>query len=80
MIGRLNVNDDTRETLVGNAQAILDQFVQEGAIQASGLNGKARVVLSTNPPPDPSDDFVGLDWIAGFDRTLNQVRNSFFLS
>lgn len=76
VIGRLNVNDDTRETLIGNSQALLDDvYIAQGAVQAG-----ARVVLSQDPPPSDDQNFVGLDWLPRFQRTLDQVRNTFYVS
>lgn len=75
LAGRLNNNEDARETLIGDAQGILDDFVKKGGVQAG-----AKVVLSTNPPADDDNEFVGLDWLAGFDRSLDKILNSFYLS
>lgn len=76
ILGKLNVNEDTRETVVGNAQALLDTvYIPQG-----GVRPGAKVVLSASPPPDDSQDFVAIDWIAAFARGLNQVRNTFYVS
>jgi hypothetical protein len=76
IVGRLDVNNDTREFLVGDGQALLDQeYIKYGAVQAG-----ARVVLAANPPPSDDQDFVALDWLAKFGRSLEQVRNTFYLS
>jgi hypothetical protein len=74
-IGRLNVNDDTRETILGDAQEVLDEFIALGGIQPG-----ARVLIAQDPPPSDDQSFIGLDYPAKFARTLDQVRNTFYLS
>jgi hypothetical protein len=75
VIGRLVVNDDTREHLVGDAQAILNDFARQGAVQANPL-----VKIASDPPPDDDQDFVAIDWVAKFGRSLDMVLNTFYLS
>lgn len=75
LLGRLNVNDDTRETVIADARVILDEFITAGAVQPG-----AQVVIAQEPPPDDSQDFIGLDWTADFQKTFMQARNTFYLS
>jgi hypothetical protein len=76
ILGRLDNNADTREFLVGDAQTVLDQvYVPVGAVQQG-----ARVLLASDPPASDDQDFVALDWIAKFGRSVEQIRNSFYLS
>lgn len=75
ILGLLDVNNDTREFLVGDARVLLDTFVRVGAIQPG-----ATVGVSADPPPSDDQRFVALDWLGKFGRTLDQVRNTFYLS
>jgi len=80
-IGKLPVNNDTREDLVADANKRLQRRIDNNEIQAVDKNGNAsRVVLASDPPPSDNDEFVALDWFGAFGRTLEQVRNSFYIS
>jgi hypothetical protein len=80
-IGKLGVNNDVREDLVGDANKRLRQRIERGEIQAVDRNGNpSRVVLASDPPPDDDDEFIALDWFGAFGRSLEQVRNSFYIS
>lgn len=82
ILGKLPVNNDTREELVSQAQKRLDLRVARGAVQPENkAKGYApRVVLSSDPPPDDDQEFISLDWFAKFGRSTEQVRNSFYVS
>jgi hypothetical protein len=75
VIGRQNVNDDVRETVLADAQAVLDDFIALGGIQAGAV-----AKIATDPPPSDDQNFIGIDYPAKFARTLDQVRNTFYLS
>lgn len=74
-LGKLDVNNDTREYVVGQARKLLDEYIKVGAIQAG-----ASVGIAADPPVSPTDEFIALDWIAAFGRALEQVRSTFYVS
>lgn len=82
IIGKLPVNNDTRESLVSDAQKDLDARVAAKTIQGKSPDGSyvPRVVLSSSPAPSDDQEFVALDWFAKFGRSLEQVRNTFYVS
>lgn len=71
VIGRLPVNDDTREYLVGQMAARLQAREDSGVIQDGWT-----VTVDTDPPPSDSDEFVALVYSIGFGRSLEQVFNT----
>lgn len=71
----LEVNDDTREYVVSDARIFLDEFLAVGAVQAGAMVG-----IAADPPPSDDDEFVALDWLAKFGRTLDQIRSTFYMS
>jgi hypothetical protein len=74
-LGRLAVNSDTREFLVAEAQVRLDARIANKEIQPG-----AKVGIATSPPPSDDDEFVALEWVGRFARSLEQIRNTFFLN
>lgn len=75
VLGKLPVNDDTREFLIGREQARLDEYISRGEVRAG-----ARVVLSVDPPPSDDDEFIAIDWIGKFGRSLEQIRRTVYFS
>lgn len=75
IIGRLTVNRDTRDELVTQAQKRLDARIERKSVQPG-----ARVMLSADVEHSDDDEFVALDWVGKFGRSLEQVRHTFFLS
>jgi hypothetical protein len=71
VIGRLPVNDSTREYLVGQMSARLEAREIAGVIQAGWT-----VDVDNDPPPSDSDEFIGLVYSIGFGRSLEQVFNT----
>lgn len=75
VLGKLNVNNDTREFLVGREQKRLDQYIERGEVQPG-----AKVFLTQDPPPSDLDEYVAVDWQGQFERTLEQVRRTVYFS
>lgn len=71
VIGRLPVNDSTREYLVGQMAARLDAREAAGVIQAGWT-----VQIDQDPPPSDDDEFIALVYSVGFGRSLEQVFNT----
>lgn len=71
VIGRLPVNDDTREYLVGQMAARLAAREAAGVVQPGWT-----VQVDTDPPPTETDEFVALVYSLGFGRSLEQVFNT----
>lgn len=74
-IGRAVVNQDTRDAVVAAEQRRLDQFVLRKEIQPG-----AKVVLSADVAQTDDDEFVAVDWIGKFGRTLEQIRRTVILT
>ena len=76
VIGKLPVNDDTREFLMSEAQTLLDNdYIQTNQVQRG-----AKVTIATTPPPDDNDEFVALDYQVGFGRAVEQIRRTMYVS
>lgn len=76
IIGKLPVNDDTREFLVSEAQTVIDEeYVKTKQIQAG-----ARVYVATSPPPSDNDEFVALDYEIVLGRSVEQIRRTLYVS
>lgn len=74
-LGILPVNNDTRESIVSDEQTILDDvFVRNKELQPG-----AKVVLTAGANSD-DEEFVAIDWIGKFSRSLEQVRRTVVLS
>jgi hypothetical protein len=71
VIGRLPVNDSTREYLVGQMAARLEAREAAGVVQAGW-----SVDVDNDPPPSDDDEFIGLVYGIGFGRSLEQVFNT----
>ena len=71
VIGRLPVNDSTREYLVGQMSARMEAREAAGVIQPGWTVG-----IDQDPPPSDDDEFVALTYQIGFGRSLEQVFNT----
>ena len=71
VIGRLPVNDSTREYLIGQMAARLEQREIAGVIQPGWT-----VAIDQDPPPSDDDEFIALVYSIGFGRSLEQVFNT----
>lgn len=78
VIGKLGVNDDSREYLVGQARKIVEEFERSGEF-FKGDTGTA-VYVSLDPPPTPQDNFIPMVYEPVFGRDLEQIRNSVIVS
>lgn len=76
-IGKLNVNNDTREALLADLKKDIDTLTSTGEVQP-GAELFARV--SSDPPPSDNDEFVILEWGGRFARELSVVVERIFLS
>jgi hypothetical protein len=74
VIGRLPVNDATREYLVGQAYVILQARQEAGAIQPGWSVG-----VDQDPPPSDNDEFIGLVYSAQFGRDVEQLFNTIYV-
>lgn len=74
-LGILAVNNDTREYIISREQTILDDvFVKNKEIRAG-----AKVVLTAGDVSD-DDEFIAIDWIGDFSRSLEQIRRTVILT
>jgi Phage tail sheath protein subtilisin-like domain len=71
VIGRLPVNNATREYVLGEVTALLKAREDLGVIQ-----GGWTVQVDQNPPPTASDDFISLVYGVRLGRSLEQVLNT----
>lgn len=78
VVGKLGVNNDTREHLVREARGIVDEFIAGKGVQR--LRAGEGIGIATDPPPDDDQDFVALEWVLRFSRALEQVRNTLYVS
>lgn len=76
VIGRLGVTQETREELIGKAKKFLSDLEVEGAINV----GQSDAFISTDPPPQSTDNFVSIDYEMEFTRDLAQLRNNVVVS
>lgn len=74
VVGRLPVNDATREYLVGQAYVILQARQDAGAIQPGWSVG-----VDQDPPPSDNDEFIGLVYSAQFGRDVEQLFNTIYV-
>lgn len=75
ILGLLNVNPDTREFIVAREQQRLNEYIERGEVQAG-----AEVFISSNPPPSDDDEFIAIDWVGKFARTLEQIHRTVIFS
>jgi hypothetical protein len=68
VIGRLPVNDKTREYVVGETRTRLGLREEVGTIQPGW-----SAVIDTNPPPQPEDEFIAVLIGLTFGRSIEQV-------
>lgn len=71
VIGRLPVNDGTREYLVGAMSEFLARREAEGVIASGWV-----VDVDSDPPPASTDEFVALRYVISFGRSTEQVYNT----
>jgi hypothetical protein len=72
-IGDLNVNDRTRDFLIGEGRKLAGQRASAGIIQA---NPTVVIDTSTFGPPSDDQDFVAIKYGFRFSPSLRQVFNS----
>lgn len=70
-IGQMPVDDITRNALLADAKQSL-RVRETARVVRPGWS----VVISSDPPPQPTDDFVKLDYAIEFGRSLEKVFNS----
>lgn len=82
IIGKLPVDEGTREFVVGKAKELLKGRVDERVIQDTLVNGEKGwfVRISQNPAPSDGDDFIALDYGMAFERALEKVLNRVIIS
>lgn len=78
VIGKLGVNDESREYLVGQGRKIAERYEREGEF----FKGEeaTRVFVNPDPPSTPQDDFIPLVYEPVFGRDLQQIRNAVIVS
>lgn len=74
-IGQLPVDDITRNALLADAKQALRARETARVVQPGW-----SVVISANPPPQPTDDFIKLDYALAFGRSLEKIFNSITVS
>ena len=68
IIGTQVINDNTRETVVGEVKSVLLDRQKAGAVQPGWTVG-----IDQNPPPSDDDEFIALVISVSFARALEQV-------
>jgi Phage tail sheath protein beta-sandwich domain len=71
VIGQLPVNSKTRSAVVAEMSARMRVREESSAIQPGW-----SVQVSAQPPPTDDDDFIALDYLFGFGRSVEQVLNT----
>jgi hypothetical protein len=74
VIGKLPVNNDTRETLVGKMAEIIQRRVDATVVQDS-----ATVEIDQDPPPSDDQDFVQVKYGVKFTRSTEKVYNTVYV-
>jgi Phage tail sheath protein subtilisin-like domain len=68
IIGKLPINKDTRDEVLTKARKLLQKRERSGIIQSGWT-----LQISSDPPPQPTDDFVAVDYQWVFGRTAEQL-------
>lgn len=71
VIGKMPVNDATRDYVRGRVESALTSREGDGIVQPGW-----KVQVSANPPPSPTDTFVSVDYTLTLGRGLQQVLNT----
>lgn len=71
VIGKLGVNDESREYLIGQYRLILESYEETGEV----LTG-SRIYISQDPPPTTTDNFIHTVYELTFGRDLQQARGT----
>lgn len=71
VIGRLTMNANTREYVLGAFQKMMAGYVAINAITED-----YKVYVAANPPPSDTDDFINLVYEITLGRDVKQVRNT----
>jgi hypothetical protein len=81
-IGKLPVDEATRELVIGEAKRLMKERVDDRVIQDTLLDGSKGwfVKISDNPAPSDDDDFIALDYGMAFERTLDKMLNRVVIS
>lgn len=74
VIGKLPVNNGTRETLVGRCTAIIAARADQEIVQDDFTVG-----IDNDPPATDDDDFIQLEYGIGFSRSIEQVFNTIYV-
>jgi hypothetical protein len=82
IIGKLPVDQETREFVVGKGTELLKERVEARIIHDTLLNGEKAyfVRVSQNPAPKDGDDFIALDYGMAPERTLDKMLNRVVIS
>lgn len=74
VIGKLPVNDATREYLVGQAYVIMQRRQDTGSVQAGWSVG-----VDQDPPASDNDEFIGLVYSIQLGRDVEQLFNTIYV-
>lgn len=82
IIGKLPVDQETREEVVGKGTKLLKERVEARIIHDTLLDGEKAyfVKVSQNPAPKDGDDFIALDYGIAPERTLDKMLNRIVIS